>query len=163
MSLATPSIDRSQSADASRSRLARLPLYGAVSLIAVAFAITIFGQVTEIGTVRLDDTARSETRDVFIRGGDDGVIAVTDATTGALIATIEPGEDGFTQDALRGLLRKRGARVPETEPFRVVRWRSGTLSLTDTATGDQVYPGAFGPDSAAAFAQFFEFKGEDGQ
>jgi hypothetical protein len=33
----------------------------------------------------------------------------------------------------------------------MIRWENGSVSLSDTATGERIYLNAFGPDNAAAY------------
>ena len=133
----------------------RLPLYGALALIAFACAATVFGRITDIGTVRVRIGEPVAMRDLVLTRIGDGRIVVADAGSGATIEEIPEGEGGFVRGSLRGLERLRLVReVPNTVPYRLIRWDSGAVSLSDTGTGERIYLDAFGPDNAAAFARF---------
>ncbi len=82
----------------------------------------------------------------------DGDVVITDGTSGELI-TVLSGEHGFVRSVMRGMARERRARqVPQTPPFRLMRWSDGRTTLDDPSTGRWVELDAFGPDNAGAFA-----------
>ncbi len=87
----------------------------------------------------------------------DGSIALREAGSARVVATIRPGEDGFIRGTLRGLAqaRQREGLGPQ-EPFRLVRYPDGRLVLDDAATGRHVALQAFGPTNAAAFGRILE-------
>jgi putative photosynthetic complex assembly protein len=84
----------------------------------------------------------------------DGGIALREAASAQVFARIRPGEDGFVRGTLRGLAqaRQREGLGPE-EPFRLLRYADGSLTLRDDATGRRVVLDAFGRSNAAAFAR----------
>ncbi len=88
---------------------------------------------------------------------DDGSIALREAESLRVVATIRPGEDGFVRGTLRGLAqaRQREGLGPD-EPFRLVRHADGRLALDDAATGRHVALQAFGPTNAAAFGRILQ-------
>lgn len=84
----------------------------------------------------------------------DGSIALREAGSARVVATIRPGEDGFIRGTLRGLAQARQREGLSREPpFTLTRFDNGTLSLEDEATGRQVPLLAFGPSNAKAFAR----------
>lgn len=136
-------------------RFPRLPLFGALGFVAFAAVATVFGQQTGIGVVKLDAGTPVAIRDIVLSQGGDAVITVTDAATGETIAAFEDGEGGFVRGSLRGLDRIRMiAGVPQDQPYRIIEWAGGAVSLSDTGTGERLYLDAFGPDNVAAFAAF---------
>ncbi|AWN37378.1 photosynthetic complex assembly protein PuhC [Methylobacterium radiodurans] len=88
---------------------------------------------------------------------DDGSVALREAGSLRVVATIRPGEDGFVRGTLRGLAqaRQREGLGPEA-PFRLVRYADGRLALEDASTGRTVALQAFGPTNAAAFGRILE-------
>ncbi|MHB8285621.1 MAG: photosynthetic complex assembly protein PuhC [Caulobacteraceae bacterium] len=81
----------------------------------------------------------------------DGAIVVQ---TGArkLVATLQPGTNGFVRGVMRGLARDRISRhIGEAPPFRLSQARDGRLSLQDTATGRLIDLESFGVSNRAAF------------
>lgn len=164
MSTSTQPFPTLASAGKRPPRFPRLPLFGALTFVAVVFVIVLFGRFTDIGTVRVATHTPVDIRDVVFLPQATGGMVVTDATNGAVIATIGPDEDGFVQGALRGLGRVRQiANVPSTQPYRLIKWQGGAVSLSDTGTGERIYLNAFGPDNAAAFARFLNHKVGDEQ
>jgi len=82
----------------------------------------------------------------------DGTVRVTDAASGAPVATFGAEGSGFVRGVLRGLARDRHMRgLGAAAPFRLTAWDDGALSLTDSATGRVIELGAFGPDNRAVF------------
>jgi len=139
----------------SRPAFPRLPLYSAFALIAFAVAAIVFGQTTGIGTVMNNDGRPVDMIDlVIVHEEETGVTFVRDAS-GKVLAEYQTGEGGFVSGSVRGLARMRlVAEASTTEPYRLIRWESGAVTLSDTVTGQRIYLNAFGPDNVAAFAQF---------
>jgi putative photosynthetic complex assembly protein len=87
----------------------------------------------------------------------DGAVQVSNAASGALIATLHGENDGggFVRGVLRGMARDRQMRgIGREPPFTLTLWQDGSLSLMDPATGRAVELGAFGPDNRKAFLRF---------
>ncbi|SDT96226.1 photosynthetic complex assembly protein PuhC [Stappia sp. ES.058] len=142
---------------ASWSAFPRVPLFGALGLVAFVFAAVIFGQTTEIGTVRNEIGKPVDMRDILLAERSDGAIMVVDATTRAAITRLEPGQGGFAAGALPALKRIRLVEeAPQDLPYRVIRWDSGAVSVSDTATGERIYLNAFGSDIVAQFVGFLD-------
>ncbi len=138
----------------------RVPLFSAIALVVFAMAAVIFGQVTEIGTVRNKIGKPVAIRDVVLTVHADERITVTDAITGAAISEIASDKGGFVRGAMNGLNRMRlVADVDKDRPYRIIKWQNGWVSLSDTATGQRLYLNAFGPDNAAAFEKFLHNAG----
>lgn len=142
-------------------RFPTMPLYGAFAFIAFAFTAVLFGQITDIGTIRVEAGNPVAVRDILLTKSDaQNLVTVTDYATGDQLASYAENEGGFVRGAFRGLSRIRHVnQVPETQPYRLIRWSSGAVSLSDTGTGERLYLDAFGRDNVAAFAQFLEGQG----
>lgn len=83
----------------------------------------------------------------------DGSVAVTDAKSGELVATIAYGEGGFVRATMRRLAKARAAAgIGAAPPFTLVRWDNGALSLTDPETGRSAEIHGFGADHSRVFA-----------
>jgi putative photosynthetic complex assembly protein len=83
----------------------------------------------------------------------DGAVLVQEGETGATVATLAPGTNGFVRGVLRSLVRERRAHATgEATPFRLARHADGRLTLADLATGRVIELNAFGADNLAAFA-----------
>jgi len=85
---------------------------------------------------------------------DDGGIAVRDARSGALLATVAPGTNGFLRSTMRGLVRerKRQGLGPEL-PFELIARVDGRLTLIDPGTHRRIDLESFGPTNSAVFAR----------
>ncbi len=133
----------------------RFPLYAAMVLIAFAFAAIIFGQRTEIGTIRYEQGQPRDIRDIIMLMDKDGVLTISDAQTKDVIASFAQGEGGFVRGSLQGLGRERKLhQINADVPYRLIQWDNGRLTLSDTGTGLRVDLLAFGPTNAGAFAKF---------
>ena len=105
-------------------------LVAAIALLVFTAGAVLFGQLTGIGTVRVESGPPAAIRDIVI---------------------------------LRAFVRMRQvAKVPLEAPYRLIRWESGQVSLSDTATGERIYLEAFGKDNVAAFAVLLDQR-EGGQ
>lgn len=83
---------------------------------------------------------------------DDGAIVVTDAGSGRVVETLQPGSEGFVRGAMRGLAReRRRADAGPDVPFRLATWPDGRITLEDVATGNFMELHAFGRTNAEAF------------
>lgn len=139
-------------------------LTGAVLLLAFAAGATVFGQVTGIGVIKHRTGSPVAIRDIVLSRGANDTVIVTDAATGSDIATYEKHAGGFVRGSLRAFERMRMvAKVSETAPYRLIKWQAGTVSLSDTATGERIYLEAFGKDNAAAFEALLGAQGGENQ
>lgn len=142
-----------------RGSFPRYPLYGAFALLLFVIGITIFGRATEIGTLRVLKGNPDQVLDLRFLDRPGGEIAVINAHSGNLLTVIAPGEDGFIRGAMRGLNRGRKLRsIGQEEPYRLIRWTDGRLTLSDITNGQRVDLNAFGPTNAGAFARFLSIK-----
>ncbi len=131
-------------------------LAGAGALLAFALGATLFARDSGVGEVHMPSEPAVSILHLAFADESDGGVAIRDADTGALIRRVAPGTNGFLRSALRGFAQERlrdgyGA----AQPFTLTRWRDGTLSLQDGATGRRIDLDAFGPTQAGAFAQLF--------
>lgn len=135
----------------------RLPLFSAIAFVMFSIAAVTFGLKTEIGTLRNPTKAPESIRDLSFAELDGDRIAVRDARSGVQLALIGPNEDGFIRGFLRGFGRERKMReVAPDHAYRLILWDDGSLTLSDTATGQRVLLNAFGPTNAGALARFLE-------
>lgn len=135
------------------NRFPRWILLSTAMLLVFATASVMFGQETGIGVVRQEASRPMAIRDITITRAPGDFVVVTDVATGTLIAAYPPDEGGFVRGSLRAFDRMREvAAVPKDSAYRLIRWESGRVSLSDTATGERIYLDAFGRDNAAAFA-----------
>jgi len=153
---------RKDPAPSRKERFPTIPLFAALGFVAFTVAAVLFGKITDIGTVRMEIGEVVEVRDIVMTKATTGdIVEVRDFATGNTLAAYAVNEGGFVRGAFRGLARNRMvANVPETQPYRLIRWSSGAVSLSDTGTGERLYLDAFGRDNVAAFAQFLE--GQEG-
>ena len=80
----------------------------------------------------------------------DGAVVVTE--NGKQVAVFE-GEQGFIRGILRSMARqRRGEGLSAAQPFHLVAWADGRITLDDTATGERIELEAFGPTNAAVFS-----------
>jgi putative photosynthetic complex assembly protein len=79
---------------------------------------------------------------------------VRDSHSGAMVASLAPGTNGFVRSVMRGLVHERTRRgLGAAPPFRISQWPNGRLALEDTATSRLIDLDAFGDTNKDAFAQ----------
>ncbi|MBX7483539.1 photosynthetic complex assembly protein PuhC [Qipengyuania qiaonensis] len=140
------------------------PLVMIAGLALLSFA---FASATSAGLIARDavpSEARAETgavatseRHLYFHDEHDGGVRIEDASSGAVVALIQPGTGGFIRTTMRSLVHVRRSKGigPET-PFLLTEWDNGTLSLSDSETGKSIELGSFGPDNRQAFAVLLE-------
>ncbi len=127
-------------------------LIGAAVLIGVTIAVAAIARQQPRDDARAAPFAAVESRTLAFEDQADGSVRVTDAGSGALVATLEPGAGGFTRSVLRGLVRERRlSHIAGKAPFRLERMANGGLLLGDPETGREIHLAAFGPSNVAAF------------
>lgn len=122
--------------------------------LATAVRVGWLAQMESAAQVRSDrHVAPVETRMLRFADTPAGAILVTDAASGATVATLAGEHTGFVRGVMRGLARERHLHAygPDA-PFRLTLWQDGELSLTDTATGRVIELTGFGSTNRAAFA-----------
>ena len=139
---------------APRSRFPRLPLFTAIAMVGFVLALALFGRITDIGTVRAEFGKPIAIRD-FVIQKEAELAKVVDLRSGQVIAEFK--NEGFVFGVIRGMERIRLTReIANDQPYRLIKWQNGWVSLSDTVTGERVYLNAFGPDNVAAFERFLQ-------
>jgi len=137
----------------------RAVLIGAGALIAFAIGATLFARASGIGDVHMPAIEAYQVLRLDFVDAKDGGVLVRDATDGETLYRVAPGTNGFLRGALRGFAQERlRDGIGPAKPFTLTRWRDGTLSLQDEATGRRIDLDAFGPTQAKDFAQLFVAK-----
>ncbi|GJE28555.1 photosynthetic complex assembly protein PuhC [Methylobacterium organophilum] len=132
----------------------KLAALGILGLLGFTMVAAGFGRREDIGRTVLPEATPLARLDFRAEDAADGSIALKDAATARLLATIRPGEDGFVRGTLRSLAQARQREgLGRATPFRLTRYDDGRLSLADAATGRSIALEAFGPDNARAFAR----------
>jgi len=92
------------------------------------------------------------TRTLSFNDAPDGAVVVTDATTGASVAHLAPGTNGFIRSTLRAMAHEgHAAHAAPQHPFVLSAFADGRLTLDDPTTGERLDLEAFGTLNAAAF------------
>ncbi|MGV8938205.1 MAG: photosynthetic complex assembly protein PuhC [Allorhizobium sp.] len=135
-------------------------LLAAVGLLVFSAAAILFGQTTGLGLVMQQAGRPVAVRDVTITRASGDTVVVTDVSTGEVIAAYPQDTGGFVRGSLRAFERMRQvSAVPIDAAYRIIKWDTGRVSLSDTATGERIYLEAFGRDNAAAFAALLDLQG----
>jgi len=133
----------------------RAVLLGATALIAVSMLLALGTRQSGIGVTRLANAAVVANRALRFEDRADGAVVVWDAQRGAVIEVLPPGTNGFVRGVMRGLARDRKLLgVGHDEPFALVRWADGRMSLEDPTTGRTIALEPFGADNSKVFARF---------
>ena len=134
-------------------------VFAAAALILFSLAVVTTVRLTGVGGVHVTLPAAVESLDLRFADGEAGAVLVYDASDNHLLDTLKPGSNGFVLVVMRGLAReRRKVDVGAQPPFRMTRYTSGQLTLTDTSTGQQIDLGAFGSTNAAAFARLMNLR-----
>ncbi|OCW58481.1 photosynthetic complex assembly protein PuhC [Hoeflea olei] len=142
-------------------RFPRMPLILGLGLIGFAFTAIVFGMKTGVGTMINIYDKPVAMRDIIIDGTHDSEITIIDARSGEVIKVLPTSEGGFIRGSLRALSRIRHvSETPTTLPYRLIQWENGSVSLSDTATGERLYLNAFGPDNVAAYSELLASRGK---
>lgn len=138
-------------------KIPRLLLRAIGALILFSFVAVFVGRATETGLSLVPEAEPAETRLLAFDNRPDGVTVVRDHETGAEVALLDRGENGFIFGVLRGLSRDRAlARMEEGEVFLLTRWDDGRLSIEDPVTKQRFDLNSFGRDNLMAFARLLE-------
>jgi putative photosynthetic complex assembly protein len=88
---------------------------------------------------------------------DDGSLRVVDVGRQQIVATLEPGTNGFMRGMMRAMVRTRTLHgVGDETPFLLAYGADGRLVLEDPATDSRIPLDAFGPTNVSAFAILME-------
>ena len=124
------------------------------SLIFASIALAAAARYGDYGVTRSAHAPVAESRAFTAEDGATSGIVLRDAQTGAVLATIAPGDGGFIRGVLRGFARdRRAASLSPQDAFVLVRHTDGRLTLTDTTTKRTVVLDGFGPTNREAFAK----------
>ncbi len=131
-----------------------------LGLSIVATAAVRLVRITAPSPVAAPRAAPVASVDLAFADQTDGSVSVRDSHTGALVATLSPGTNGFVRGVLRGLAHDRMTRhIGAAPPFRLTELDRGRLFLRDTATGREIDLQSFGVDNRDAFKRFLHPEG----
>lgn len=134
-------------------------VFAAAALILFSLALVTTVRLTGVGGVHVTLPAAVDSLDLRFADGENGAVLVYDASDGHLLDTLSPGSNGFIRVVMRGLAReRRKVDIGAEPPFRMTRYSSGQLTLTDTSTGQLIDLGAFGATNAGAFARLMNLR-----
>jgi putative photosynthetic complex assembly protein len=107
-----------------------------------------------LGKLRVPEAPPVQVRELRFDDRADGSVAIRDAGSDRVVATVAPGSGGFLRGTMRGLVRERKRQgLGDDLPFRLAGHADGRLLLEDPATGRLIDIGSFGPTNGAVFAQ----------
>ncbi len=132
----------------------KIALIAAAVLMIFSICIAVAARQGLIAREQPLVAAPLEERALLFKDRRQGGIEVIAADTGQVVAVFEPGTNGFARSVMRGLARARQHRGHGAEqPFRLVRFDDGRLTLIDEATGRTVELVSFGPTNLGVFAR----------
>jgi putative photosynthetic complex assembly protein len=149
-------------ASSSHQRFPRFALIAVAGVISLTLLAVIYTRVSGMDISYVPTTATVvDTRELRFTDHADGSVMVHTVPDEQLVAVLEPGTNSFIRGVLRSLNRERRFQdVNIYEPYRLVRWDDGRLSLEDPATDQQIDIGAFGRTQVDAFAALLMASGE---
>ena len=132
-------------------------LLGAAVLLASTLVLALASRATGFGRVEVEHAREVQVRELRFEDAADGSVQVVDAASGATVAELPAGGEGFMRGVLRGMARSRRQEgIGRDAPLRLVRWSDGHISLHDPTTGRAVELDAFGETNARAFARLLK-------
>lgn len=140
-------------AEAHFTHFPKRPLYATFAFVLATLALVTFGRgmkESPLEALRGADVVSS--RMLRFEDRADGAVIIIDDETGGIVATAEPGTNGFLRGTLRGLMRVRKRDgLAYSEPMKLERHADGELMLIDSKAGSVVALNAFGRTNAAVF------------
>ena len=133
-------------------------LFAAGSLIALSLVAAVVGRHQNLNPP-IDSIVSAPVPNTVLKlrfiDEADGSVIVRNATTGATLDVIAPGEDAFIRAVMRGFVRDRKLRQIGVEvPFNLSLYQNKRLTMSDPTTGKEIDLRAFGPTNEGAFARF---------
>lgn len=126
-----------------------------VSMIVASLLVAVWGVFNPTPSLLSDRTGVEEVHALRFEDGANGSVVVL--REGEQIAIIESGEGAFVRGSLRALVRQRRLHgLGSEQPFHVVRWRGGRVTLEDPATGQAMVLNAFGPSQVLSFTRLVD-------
>lgn len=147
----------SRQKDRVHDQIPRPVLYAAAALVVLTITLSAFGRYTGVGVLSTPQATVVATRDLLFTDRSDGSVLVTDAETGRVAYIAEPGTNGFLRGVMRGINRIRKLEnISREQPYRLVQFHNGRLSIVDPATGWDVKLEMFGPDNYSVFVRMMD-------
>ena len=124
-------------------------LFAAGSLIALSLVAAVVGRYQNLNPP-IDSIVSAPIPSTVLKlrftDKADGSVIVRNATTGATLDVIVPGEDAFIRAVMRGFVRDRKVRNIGAEvPFNLSLYPNKRLTMSDPTTGKEIDLRAFGP------------------
>ncbi len=137
----------------------RRPALACGALVGLAILLALVGGKDYSRVLPSADAVARSAR-LWFSDAPGGVVIVSDAASGATVASLSPGKGGFIRVTLRSMASDRQRRGLGAEaPFSLIRTTGGKLVLSDPETGRIMALDAFGPTNAAAFAMLLDRTG----
>ena len=134
--------------------IARLIPAAVAVILGGALVSATLARLTGFGTLPSPPPALSTTYLSFTDLANGGV-AVRDATSGKLVATIPDRGDGFVRMTLRLMAGMRmRENIGQSAPFILTEFSGGRVRLSDPATGQSIELEAFGPSNVGEYKKF---------
>ena len=133
------------------------PLMAITGLVAFSLAVVSYAAFTGDGRAASREIAVEDARSLIVADEAEGVVAIYDARTNALISRYTSGEGGFARTAIRALAYSRATHdIPYARPITLQRAAGGRLYLHDPETGKTIDLDAFGAGNAAEFHRLID-------
>lgn len=134
--------------------LPRKALYAVSALVLFSLVAVTAARLAGVSAAQAPASPVVTAVDLRFEDRDDGSVRVLEAESGALIAELAPGTNGFVRGVLRSLARERRANgLGDGARFELARHADGRLTLVDPATGRVIELNSFGPSNEGAFAE----------
>jgi putative photosynthetic complex assembly protein len=133
---------------------------GALMVCVATFVFAAVSRRTQAPTpVVITQPAVAE-RLFVTEGSTPGTFRIRDAQTLTLLKEFGPNDDNFVRSTLKGIERlRRTEEVSLSQPFRLTRYKGGSLQLVDLGTGQHFELTSFGLINAGQFAELLPQQG----
>jgi putative photosynthetic complex assembly protein len=138
-------------------------LIAASTLIAFSLVAATVARVTRLSAppspiAATDAPVRSISLHFFDEAN--GSVSVHESRTDKVVATLQPGTNGFIRSVMRGLAHDRKRRgIGAEQPFLISQGSNGHVTLEDPATARRIDLEAFGQTNRDAFASLLPGSG----
>ena len=122
-------------------------------MIAVTLAIISFARFNASPSPQAAPERIAQQRTLRFDDLPDGAVAAIDTSDGHVVQRFE-GEQGFLRGTLRAMARERKLySVNRAEPFELLLYADGRLTLLDPQTGMRIALESFGATTTSVFAR----------
>lgn len=136
--------------DHSARPVPKVVLWAALGLMLFSLTLAAVAQWTGYGKIRVPEGPIVAETLVRFEDLGPGGLRMVNHHSGAALAVLASGQDGFVRGVLRSMNRTRRLdRLPQDAPFSLIRYQDGRTALKDPSTEEALHLIGFGIDNLA--------------